>query len=93
MFPDTPQTLDRTCYLLNSGVGKGVFLFGGCSTGAITPQTCSPPVTQNNDPTNQLFLVNAAMASVNPINGAYVAVGYTPNPNDAPGGPLVERGE
>ncbi len=82
VFPNDPLTVEQACALLVSGVKKGVFLYGGCASGAVTTQECKQAtLTTDNDPVNQLFYINTAMAAVNPANNAYVAVGYQANPN------------
>ena len=81
LFPSTPLTLDQVCSLLRKGVATGVYIFGGCLTGAVTAQTCNAQtITSENSTDFQLYYINTSMASVNPANLAYVAVGYAADP-------------
>ena len=81
LFPATPLTYEEVESLLVFGTKRGIYLNGGCATGVASPTDCSTPViTPENSPSNQLFYINTAMAAVNPRNGAYVAVGYAPDP-------------
>ena len=84
LFPATPFTLTQVCNLLQAGARRGLYNKGGCPQGQILvpgSTTCAPIRTADNGVENQLFYINTAMASRNPQNGAYVAVGYKPDPN------------
>lgn len=77
LFPGTPLTLDQTFALLSNGSRRGVYLKTGCSSGATPPTDCNTFVpTALHGLENQTFIINTAMAAVNPHNSAYVAVGF-----------------
>jgi hypothetical protein len=80
VFPESPLTLDQVTFLLQYGAKTGIYLLGGCSSNAVTPQVCNPTLTDTNGTSYQTYYINPSMASYNPRNGAYVAVGYVFDP-------------
>jgi len=81
LFPGTALTLDETSALLQFNAKRGVFLLGGCASGATTEQTClAQTLTADNAIEHQTYYINSAMASLNPRNNAFVAVNYNPDP-------------
>ena len=80
-FPsDPPLTTESANLYLRKGVSTGVFLFGGCQGTITSLPSCSTANAANRPIASQTYLVNAAMAGLNPLNQAYVLVGYQDDP-------------